>query len=496
MTTHYFVTFVKILSQSLCLCILVAAGFVGQTANAETPASGDKNSLQGVGTVTLVLGAAYLESPTKARKKIRVGTQMHAGDLVSTAINGYVHIEFIDDAYLSIRPDSQLEIVSYQYNQEHPELSAIKLNLLEGVSRSISGEATKAARHRFRLNTPIVAIGVRGTDFVVSASQQGVRALVNQGVIVMAPYSSDCTADSFGPCNSNAVELTENSLQIIEFDSNTSLPRLLPAPHEREPGAMRDEVQQALTDNEDAAEEKTSGTGVYVEAEAAKKLSNDIASAVPAPTPKPVPPPTPPPTPTPTPTPPPTPAPTPTPPPDYTPAASVPAAVLSNRQLVWGRYSEGVNDQERITLSLTEASAGREVAIGNYDYALFRVEGKNASLDPGLNGPISFTLDSAQAYYNSASGVLAMQVNGGSLDIDFTQNLFATELRLSSTPTGNVNFTADGRLFDGGYFHSRTDQQRIAGAVSLEGKEAGYFFERQLESGSIQGLTLWNRPGL
>jgi hypothetical protein len=31
----------------------------------------------------------------------------------------------------------------------------------------------------------------------------------------------------------------------------------------------------------------------------------------------------------------------------------------------------------------------------------------------------------------------------------------------------------------------------MAGAVSLDGKEAGYFFEKQLQSGAIHGLTLW-----
>ena len=33
--------------------------------------------------------------------------------------------------------------------------------------RSITGQWGEAARDRFRLNTPIAAIGVRGTDFIV-----------------------------------------------------------------------------------------------------------------------------------------------------------------------------------------------------------------------------------------------------------------------------------------------------------------------------------------
>ena len=97
---------------------------------------------------------------------------------------------------MSVRPDSQLEIISYDYDAEHPEESSIKFNLIEGIARSISGEGAKAARSRYRLNTPIAAIGVRGTDFVVSVTGQSTRALVNQGAIAMAPYSADCSASA------------------------------------------------------------------------------------------------------------------------------------------------------------------------------------------------------------------------------------------------------------------------------------------------------------
>ena len=104
---------------------------------------------------------------------------------------------------------------------------------------------------------------------------------------------------------------------------------------------------------------------------------------------------------------------------------------------------------------------------------------------------VSFSLASAQAFYSSETGVVAMQVTGGALDIDFQGNRFATILSLNHSATGAVDFLASGSLFDGGFFHSRSDTQNIAGAVSIDGTEAGYFFDKQLDNGSIQGLTLW-----
>ena len=130
--------------------------------------------------------------------------------------------------------------------------------------------------------------------------------------------------------------------------------------------------------------------------------------------------------------------------------------------------------------------------MGNTRYILFREEAGRTTVDRGL-GPVSFALNSAQAFYDAGSGAVAMQVNGGKLAINFETNTFATELNLNHSATGKVDIMATGNVFDGGYFNSRSETQSVAGAVSVDGREAGYFFERQLESGGIQGLTLWSR---
>jgi hypothetical protein len=105
---------------------------------------------------------------------------------------------------------------------------------------------------------------------------------------------------------------------------------------------------------------------------------------------------------------------------------------------------------------------------------------------------VGFALSSAQAFYNSDSGVVAMQVNGGTLDIDFNENTFATELNLNHLSTGTIDFTAMGNIYSGGFFYDRSASQNVFGAVSIDGQEAGYYFDRQLKNGGIQGLTLWD----
>ncbi len=492
-----FVRFSPIFSRFAAVAALLA-----WSVSAHPVTAGDSSV---VGEVSLVLGKAWLLSEGKPRKLVEAGNQVRANDQIVTRANGHVHIRFVDQALVSVRPDSRLEIISYDYDSLRPEQSSIKFNLIEGVTRSISGEGAKAARSRYRLNTPIAAIGVRGTDFVVSVTKQSTRALVNQGAIVMAPYSDECTVSAIGPCTANAVELTDSALQVIEFEGTALVPRLIPAPHERESGTIREEVQPeqkarqifkepvtireeaqppTLADNRSqeaeaaaaAAEaEAAAAEAAAAEAEAAaaearttdidphlgnvtslrvtEQATNDL--------------------------------------PEFTPKEPVTSSELTSRQLVWGRWATEPSAQERITLTYNEARIGRKVTVGNTDHALFRSEGPRPQVERGL-GPVSFSLDSAQAFYNADSGIVAMQVNRGNLDIDFDQSRFTTELNLNHISTGFVDFTASGSISDRGYFNAIADTQRIAGAVSQDGTEAGYFFEKQLENGSINGLTLWS----
>jgi hypothetical protein len=166
---------------------------------------------------------------------------------------------------------------------------------------------------------------------------------------------------------------------------------------------------------------------------------------------------------------------------------------LTNSQLVWGRWTEGDLRQERITLSYFDAIAsGRDGTVGNNSYALFRIENGSQVVKPGL-GVLGFSLNQAQANYRVDGTASLMDVAGGTLSLDFNQNRYSTSLNLNHVATGAINLSDSGRIYAGGYFHNRVPGQVTAGAVSLDGLEAGYFFEKTLPTGTIDGLTLWGR---
>jgi len=175
---------------------------------------------------------------------------------------------------------------------------------------------------------------------------------------------------------------------------------------------------------------------------------------------------------------------------DLTPPVLFTSSEMRDRQLVWGRYADVPLVTERLALSFEEASASREITVGNFQYGLYRSSPgpRRVASDLGLVG---FQLTSAQAVFNSETGILAMSVNDGSLNIDFQQNTFNTMLELSAEPIGQIFFAAEGKVADGGFLRALEATQRVAGAVSFDGTEAGYLFEKSIIGGSLSGLTLW-----
>ena len=61
-----------------------------------------------VGEVSLVLGEAHRLSKTGVRENLRRGSEIFVGDQINTRSNGHVHVHFVDDALVSVRPNSQL----------------------------------------------------------------------------------------------------------------------------------------------------------------------------------------------------------------------------------------------------------------------------------------------------------------------------------------------------------------------------------------------------
>ena len=500
-----------------------------------------------MGKITLTVGQASVTSANGSTRTAQRGDDISVGDRIETTLNGHVHVRFVDGALVSVRPASELLVEDYRYDPAAVERSQVKFKLSRGTARAISGAAAEGARDHFRLNTPLVAIGIRGTDFVVHSEDRLTTAAVSYGAIIMAPFGEGCKAQGSGPCATASAKLlsADMSGMLAEYRSGVSQTELKQATTSN--SQMSDLTRTASLGSAKASGSSvcgTSGTAALasgavpastaVTPEASLVAVNELPripyrtnnlvdpdsrsadrvtvmaaqtvetvkpSAV-APTPMPVSPvavlmPSPAPVPsTPTPTPVSVAIPTPLP---TAPVVAVPTvvvavvAVITPPALAWGRWGSGALGPDDFAVARTDAQIDRTVTVGNTNFVLYRHNGEfDFARFPASQGETTFLLDKGFARYTDGSGQSsAASVLGGTLGINFSTRQFDTALNLSSAATGAQTLAMQGAVDRGGLFVAAQDGQRVAGAIALDGKSAGYLFDKAVASGTLSGITQW-----
>jgi hypothetical protein len=182
----------------------------------------------GVGEVIFTVGEVKVLGSNAPLKR---GDALAVGQTLLTGSNGHVHIRFIDQAFVSVRPGSELRIEQYAYDQTEPKNNRIKFSLVKGTSRFITGKAGQAAKQNFRLNTPVAAVGIRGTDFVAQVANDVTRVAVQQGGVSVSPFNQDCMMQALGACGGLQSRDLAGSLtgQFLEVQARLAPQLILPA---------------------------------------------------------------------------------------------------------------------------------------------------------------------------------------------------------------------------------------------------------------------------
>lgn len=413
-----------------------------------------------VGEVSLVIGEARITHPEGGNAQLVTrNTPIRPGDRVETSAGGHVHIHFIDGGLISVRPDSLLVIESYQREEGNKQGTAIKFRLDRGAVRSVTGTWGEESRERFRLNTPIAAIGVRGTDFVVQANNEELRAAVVSGAIVVAPFGEECKAELLGPCSSqHAATLTANMGNVmLELHQREATPRIVPLSDLKISAVTTTPVVRTEDSNRLRPTANTQDS--VTETSAGHILSsNPVTSPVTTPTP-------------------------------------TSTITWNPNLLVWGRWASVARTGDTMTVSQTEArdSGNRQIATGSVDsyYLLYRSDGYNANFPASL-GSTSFSYHSGQASLGIGDATSLVNILGGDLNINFASSRFTTTLNMQQLQLGTFTMSAAGSVSSSGILLYRGDDgSYVTGALATNGAQAAYAFGTQTSLGLVSGIANW-----
>lgn len=393
------------------------------------------------GEVVYVAGS--VAGGVDARTPLAIGAKVAEGDVLKTGADGYVYVRTSDNGVLILRPGSEIKIQVYQYNANHPADTQIKFQLVKGVVRSISGQGAQAARDKYRFNTPVAAIGIRGTDFSVYADTKVTRASVRHGGIVMSPFDANCSAAGAGPCEG------ESAMELFAGKQNLLL--------QVQPGARKPE----LLDSRDLAPDRSSPAPANEERQLkeqglAQKTSERVEQA-----------------------------------------SGVKLGGSSYaKDIEWGRWRDAANLPAATTIKALLSNEHELVGLNTSAMAMVR-KNSDAMTMPN-SGVASFSLHSHESYIHDLSTNILnpAKMEEATFSVNFSSRTFQTKFNVVSDSLSTVVDSRGEILPDGKLITSQIlPSAKIEGALAgKNANQAGFIYEKTIDARTVaQGATYWTR---
>ncbi|MFB9244348.1 FecR domain-containing protein [Massilia antarctica] len=433
----------------LPLALALSFGAAGQAGAAEA------------GRIVFVTGEVQLAS-----KAAVLDSAVQEGDELSTGSQGYVYMKTVDGGFLILRPNSKARVIAYKVDADNPANTRVKLELLSGVARSISGQGVKLSRQNFRFNTPVAAIGVRGTDFIVSTDQLTTRIAVVSGGVVVSGFDGACGPEGGGPCEGRGSRelFAGQPGMLLQVDKGQNVPKLL-----NNPGASPDQAAPPRSD-EPSGRVATPATtvptvpGTAVNLDAKKDAINQLNKPPVAPVLPPVPP-------------------------------VVVAPEPKGPDVIWGRWERIANTppDPAVVARLNNPAYDDGTVVGSY--AIKRRLDSNLVLP--AEGKVSFELAESEASLQRKGGdALQAKITDASLNVNFGTRSFNTSMLVYS-PEGETRVRATGDVHSkGNLVNNSASNTTVQGYLTGAKADGAQFIFKTIDgqSWNAEGYTRWTTP--
>ncbi len=161
---------------------LLAALFLGLfAAAAHAEAIGVFTSISG--EVQLLRDKSYLAAAP--------GVDVERDDIIETGKDAAAQLDMEDGSVLRLGPDTRLALADYRLDSNHNVVSAT-LDVLSGWMRF--AVATLKPEGSYRIHTPVLTVGIRGTEGTIQAENEQGGVHLEHGDVEVAPRGGDLKA--------------------------------------------------------------------------------------------------------------------------------------------------------------------------------------------------------------------------------------------------------------------------------------------------------------
>jgi hypothetical protein len=137
------------------------------------------------GKVSFVTGNVTATTPDGQSRALRRGDAINGGDRIETR-GGRLQIRFTDGGFVALQPNTVFGVDQYLYANKAPEETSLFFSLLRGGMRTITGAIGKVNKQSYKVRTPVATIGIRGTGYRATTTDNRTLVSVGHGFVNVA----------------------------------------------------------------------------------------------------------------------------------------------------------------------------------------------------------------------------------------------------------------------------------------------------------------------
>lgn len=387
-----------------------------------------------VGSVRFAVGQVWHVTPEQQRTPVVVGDDIKEGQCFLTDVSSRTMLAMSDNALLSVHPETEFCVQRYRIDESQSTNNQIELLLKKGSVRSITGRAGQAHKDGYRLITPLVAIGIRGTDFIAQTDEYISRVALVSGAISVAPLHQ-CAASPNGCAGSMLLDEGQKNMMLEYQRGNThiySVPLSSQLLHQASAGPAHSSTEKNVMPQVAASTDKDT---VLLNKKVLPLPNTETSTVQPQ-------------------------------------APLVPAFHwLANH------HSASATVDKNIQLVLMSQGG---VWLD-----------QSASLTVPMQGQVALTPVQTQLFVNNLPASVSNQ--NALLTLNFDQRRFSTQMQLSSSDLPQtVQFGASGYIREDGRFYSNQGGN-VSGVLANKGQDAAYIFDLYHLNLPATGVAIWQK---
>ena len=194
---------------------LAGPEFPGQYAQA---APGE---IQPIGQIEVAEGDVFATRADGTRVALGVGDSVFQGDVLETSGNGTVGLVFVDDTTFSLGADGRMVLDELVFDPGTNEGTS-SFNIVQGVFSFVSGRIASSGAEQMTVSTPVVTIGIRGTQVAGVAAAEG-----QENTVTLLPDANGVVGElsiTNGAGVSFVLNQPNQSIQATSFNAPISEP--------------------------------------------------------------------------------------------------------------------------------------------------------------------------------------------------------------------------------------------------------------------------------